>query len=253
MKQLLYLLTFFITSCQLTTNQTIAKEQPDTLQTSTIPEVITQDTSKIILEKTNDTIFLGFRIGMTRSEFERHKQILIRNKKLKFTGNVLTYQINVDENEGFSIFASKEDDIPKKIWTGNGTLVPEFLDEKLISITLKFLGTKGSNVYSFFQTNLNNKYYSSPPDANNFFDNNKKVDTLQAGNFVRWFITNKWTIDDINISLRFNHETFMLPDKNAKVTDDVVLKYWSEYYNKLKRDKKANEESKERNKVQSDF
>jgi hypothetical protein len=52
---------------------------------------------------------------MTHSEFEKHKQELIRSNKLKSGANGLTYQIQVDENQGLSLFVSKEDDILKNL------------------------------------------------------------------------------------------------------------------------------------------
>jgi hypothetical protein len=240
-------------SCQTKRNQTDSESLTDTLQTSDIAQPNQNDTSIGVRPDTKDTIFLGFRIGMTRPDFEKHKQELIRNGKLKSAGNDLTYQIKVNENESLAIFASKEDDIPKKIWTGSGMVVPEFLDDKLISITLKFLNTKGNNVYSFFETNLNNKYYNSTANPQNYFKNNKKIDTLQVGNSVSWFITNKWSIGDISISLRFDRKAFKAAANKTKNTDDVILKYLSEYYYTLKQDKKADDESKERTKVQDDL
>lgn len=253
MRHILYFFALLILSCQQKNNQPKKSGLTDTLQNPSIIEPNPQDTSTAFVGNIKDTIFLGFRTGMTRSEFEKHKQELIRSNKLKSSGNGLTYQIKVDENQGLSLFTSKEDDIPKKIWTGSGDVIPEFLDDKLISITLNFLNTKGSNVYSYFETNLNHKYYKSNPDPRNFFANNKQIDTLQVGNTVNWFISNKWTLGDINISLRYDHESLKISDKKIKATDDVVLKYWSEMYYSLKQDEKTDEAIQERIKMQDDL
>ena len=64
---------------------------------------------------------------MTHYEFEKHKQELLQKKKLKVSNEGLIYQIRVDENDfQETFFGSSEHEIQKKIWTGNGVVVPDF-------------------------------------------------------------------------------------------------------------------------------
>ena len=55
------------------------------------------------------------------------------------------------------------------------------------------------------------------------------------------------------ISLRFDFEILKVADKKLKRTEQVVLKYWSEYYYNQKQEKQTNEGRKKANEVQSDL
>jgi len=81
MRYILYFFTLFILSCQQKNDQANKGGLTDTLQTPSIKEPTPQDTSPAFVTNNKDTIFLGFRAGMTRSEFEKHKQ-----EQIRFTG-----------------------------------------------------------------------------------------------------------------------------------------------------------------------
>jgi hypothetical protein len=200
----------------------------------------------------NNRIFLGFRIGMTRFEYEKHKEELVQKRKLKVSDNGLVYQIKIDisNRNPFSF-----DNVPEKIWTGNGIVIPEFFDNKLISITIKFLNTKGFNVFWFFNLKLDEKYYKSTPQLYNLFVKEDEIpDTLQVGNSIYSNIKNNWQINGINnISLRIDIETLKVSDSKFKKRESVFLKYWSEYYYDQRKNKKVKEEKKEVNEAINDL
>jgi hypothetical protein len=191
---------------------------------------------------------------MNRHEFEKHKEDLLQKKKLKISSKGLVYQIEVNENAFQEAFlGSPEHNVSKKVWSGNGVVLPEFFHDKLMSIEIRFLNTNGNNVYSFLSASLDKKYYKSTPKIYNIFDNDKKTDTLSIGNSLDAYVHNQWTIGDINISLRFDYEIFKVSDNDVKKTDDVTLKYWSEYYYNRKQGERANAERKKSDDVQIDL
>jgi hypothetical protein len=252
MKIILYLFLLVLTCCQIKNSPTDIEGLTDTIQTNYNPQINKIDSTALIQIKTNDTIFLGFRIGMDHHEYEKHKQNLLQTNKLKNSPNGLIYQIIVNENEALSILDSEEK-YPKKNWIGIGLVVPEFFEDKLISISIKFLKTNGNNTYSYFAPMLNKKYYESSPKLYNVFDVEEKLDTLQVGNSITSNIRQKWTHGDINISLYLEKVRRKIGENNIVQIDDVILKYWSENYYSLKKEKGINEEVVEYKELQNDL
>jgi hypothetical protein len=252
-----YVLIFFIVSCQNQGDPSKNYKSIDTAQTnsSKFEDPISNQPGKIVSAQKNpsDTIFLGFRLGMSHSEFNKHKQELLQRKKLKNSNNDLIYQIEDESTDPLSILQDKEDDTPKTKWTAKGVVTPEFFDDKLISITIKFLKSAGSNVYWFLVPKLDEKYYKSTPQTHNVFDIDKKLDTMEVGKSISSHIQNNWTAGDVNISVRFDHKNYKLAKNKLKQIDDVVLKYWSEYYYSQKADIKKNEGLKRNKESQNDL
>lgn len=103
----------------------------------------------------NDTIFLGFRLGMSESEFNSHLKDLVKSEKLKYSNNSIFYNLKfkrqVLENEDdflddFSqmITNEKEGEEPKEKvieLSYDGILKPKFGDKKLYELTLTFKNT----------------------------------------------------------------------------------------------------------------
>jgi len=186
----------------------------------------------------SDTIFLGFRIGMTTHEFDKHKQMLLLKKKLKPSSKGLLYQI--EYSLGGSFFGHELTD---SIWTENGVVLPEFFQDTLTSIEIRFLNIN-SHIYYNLLPKLDQKYYESKKEFANFFGTNKQTDTLSIGNSINASVSNKWSIGDINISLRCEYVMHKIADKKVKRTENVILKYSSGYYYNRKQDKKADGERK---------
>ncbi len=122
----------------------------------------------------------------------------------------------------------------------------------MASNKIEFINTDGE-VYGFFLPKLDEKYYKSTPKFDNIFENDKKIDSLAVGNSFNAFISNKWSVGDVNISLRWDYEITKTSDKKVKRRNDVILHYWSEYYYNQKQDEKANKGKKKTSEAQNDL
>ena len=143
-------------------------------------------------------------------------------------------------------------ELPDSIWTGNGVVLPEFFQDTLLSIEISFLNTT-HHVYYDLLPKLDMKYYKSTREFENYFESTKQTDTLSIGNSISACLSNKWSIGDISISLRCEYVTLKIADNKVKRTDNVVLKYFSEYYYNRKQAKKADSERKKYDDVINDL
>lgn len=137
MRYCLYFFIFILSSCQPKREASHNSTTTDTTQAiieDSIPVSI--DSSVLNNHSLSDTIFLGFRIGMTLDEFDKHKQKLLLKKKLKLSSRGLLYQI--EGNLGGFFFGHE---LPDSIWTANGVVFPEFFQDTLLSIEIRFLNT----------------------------------------------------------------------------------------------------------------
>ncbi|UGU14237.1 hypothetical protein LS482_10985 [Sinomicrobium kalidii] len=114
---------------------------------------INPKTEKLKKYPKKDTIFLGFRLGMSKSEFDSHLKELIKKGKLKHSNNSILYSLNFKrqmlQNEDEYLFndkyAKKEVEVEPEIKVINlsyiGVLKPKFGDEKLYELILTFKNT----------------------------------------------------------------------------------------------------------------
>ena len=100
---ILLFIGLFITSCKDENAPKIHSKKGTTLN-----EVIKNELASGIR---NDTIFLGFRFGMTEREFKSKWKELLKEGKLYFDksgGNMLTYDLTVSKNNTFKCTFSPE-------------------------------------------------------------------------------------------------------------------------------------------------
>ena len=124
----LILIAFLIFSC--TPNQRNKKSSHPLIN------FVNSDASKVIdslvpyiveIPKSNDTIFLGFRFGMTKKEFRNHIYKLRKDgftldyeKDLRFTNPVVNYTFNIGSGYTFITDISCEKYSTDEVFTGTG-------------------------------------------------------------------------------------------------------------------------------------
>jgi hypothetical protein len=249
MKYCFFLLSISITSCQLKDANQIKKVSIDTGQA----KAIHIDSSIQINPAKNDTIFLAYRIGMTKSEFQVHTKELIRKKKLFASGMNFLYLIQYDESSSANIANEMfgHPAIPEQISTEKGYMEPEFFEEKLISISIIFKNTNGNNVWSFFFGHLCSKYPNKKMDVDKYTA--ADIDTLSIGRSIDRYVKSTWITGDIQIILKMDRQSLKVSNKKFKDTDNVILKYWSTSSYETKSEKETIEQIKNSKQIQSDL
>ncbi len=136
----------------------------------------------------SDTIFLDFRFGMTKKEFNSHLNKLERKGKLKVNKkNNYVYIFDVDE--GYTK------------WKAHATLGSEFFDGKLIQLFLLVTSEEllsneilKMQLSMLYMNSFKGRIFSEKPvlgDSDNyiFIDKNKKIKIIEGINEVRIFYT----------------------------------------------------------------
>lgn len=227
----IYCLTSVICSCNISNDTELLNdtELVDTTLTSidTTMVDINLDPATIELELKNrpdDTIFLDFKFGMTETQYEKHKNDLVQEKKLIVSAasfNQAVYRIKVD-NDYYE-----------------ADLMPTWYEDKLMNIDIcfcnPFVNHESENVYKYFESKLNQKYGKSDAIFNQMEHTTK----------------NFWQKDNLTISLEWTR--FIWPATSDQMPEAVVLKYSDSKTTRLLNIKQFQKEKEEQEKRSDDL
>lgn len=270
MKYLLYFLIMVLASCQPKRNRSENNKIADTSEINST--VINnskdfQNDSSFRRNKQviNDKIFLDFKIGMTKNEYQEKCKELINKRKLILSENQVLYKIIVDDITLDQPFKnaitldgkanSSEENTPSKSWTLYGNVLPKFFEDTLIGISIEFknLKSKGSSVWNFFINELNAKYISDDQDFSEFIFTGKEDSTLKLGQSKSYYQKISWVNGDIKIFLRENVVLSKVSEKKVIDEDNVILVYKSTLWSDKQNAKLLIEGKKKENVIQNDL
>lgn len=191
------IIILFITfSCK---NKEDAKQRKDNYPISNIKE------EKISIYPKKDTIFLGFRFGMSTKEFNQHLTQLISNGKIKNQNSNLIYSLNFKEQVVTNISAKSGFEYETKSFSNDALLNEKFGNDKLYELKLNFktTGTSSdwnSKVFSYLNKILS-KDYGKPKELeinNNQYKKEypqdfKKMNTWLFSNSIKIVLTGGFT------------------------------------------------------------
>ena len=214
-------------------------------------------------KQTNDKIFLDFRIGMTKKEYQEKRKELIDRRKLIVSGNQVLYKIVADvytteellDNAVGAVGTnnSAKKYTPPKTSTQYGNVEATFFKDTLIGISIKFNNIKNSSsVWDFFVDKFNTKYALVDEDFGNHSFTSEN-DTLNLGQSKSYYRKNSWVNGDIKIFLWGNDVVSKVSENKVISKDNIILEYTSTLWSDKKEAKSFIEEKKKENEIENDF
>jgi len=196
---LLLVLTFVSCGPNKSTNN-------EEIKTDTIAQALTSTVISDTIKPVSDTLFLGFRAGMSKSEYQTHLIELLNQKKLFGNSQELFYRVETRNNYFLEDMMNPKKKERKEIQTG--VVIPNFFNDSLLAIKITFSNPSMRELYPLLLNLLNEKYYNSYDLSD--FDNAKDSSKHH-------FSSVKWTLKNTLITLE--------EEPNGKPVPNVILNY----------------------------
>jgi len=164
MKKTILLFTLFfsiliVVSCKKTNSKEVSK-----------PKIVDYTEQKVLVDiiketpYSKDTLFLGFTIGMTKSEFQKHlKKLRNEGKKIRFSDSniITTFAEKIELGAGYVFETNISTESGNKSFTGRGQYVIQTIyngDNKLMGLNVlpieKWEGVYGMDEPNWFKSKV---------------------------------------------------------------------------------------------------